>query len=146
MSNEEDIVDDVVHYILVPPIWEFTGDIFLRSHYHKKLLLSTAGHLTLRIPWFLCVILHTSLLRLLGGLEIKFSPVQQPYSTSWHRSAYAILTSNFALILLYFMYLCRVPQRIHFKSKSLLNTQLGAGVTFANAHLCKGHQFGLRGT
>ena len=40
----EENVEDGVHYILVLFMWEFIGDIFLGSHFHEKLLSSTAGH------------------------------------------------------------------------------------------------------
>ena len=51
ISIEENVVENGVHYILVLFMWEFIGDIFLRSHFHETLLSSTAGLLTLRMLW-----------------------------------------------------------------------------------------------
>lgn len=50
---EEDIVEDVANYILVPPVWEFTGDIFIGPRPHEELLSWTAGPPIFWTLWFL---------------------------------------------------------------------------------------------
>ena len=51
ISIKENVVEDGVHYISVLFMWEFIGGIFLGSHFHEKLLSSTAGHRTRRMLW-----------------------------------------------------------------------------------------------